>query len=59
MKDAVTFGHGCIGSALARSQVQIALSVVPHLLPTLHLNGPVFAVPNYVIRATPHLPVSR
>lgn len=59
--DHLTFGHGvhsCIGSALARVQVQVALDVVPRLAPSLHLTGPVPEVPSFVIRTTPHLPVA-
>lgn len=58
----VTFGHGihaCIGSALARLQVQIAITAVPRAFPTLHLDGGIAETPNFVIRSTPHLPVAR
>ncbi|MBC8092289.1 MAG: cytochrome P450 [Pseudonocardia sp.] len=60
--ESMTFGrgvHGCIGAALARAQVRIAVSAVPAAFPTLTLSGEVPEVPNYVIRATPRLPVTR
>ncbi len=56
-----TFGHGahaCIGAALARTQVKIAITLVPRAFPKMQLNGPVQEVPNYIIRATPRVPVS-
>lgn len=59
--EAMTFGHGvhrCIGTALARTQVRIVLQVLPRLVPTLHLTGPVQEVPNFIIRTTPRLPAA-
>jgi cytochrome P450 len=54
----LTFGrgvHGCIGTALARVQVQVALEVLPRLAPDLRLAGPVVEMPNFVIRSSPSL----
>jgi hypothetical protein len=50
--------HGCIGTALARAQVLVALQVLPVLAPTLHITAPVIEVPNFVIRSSPHLSVA-
>lgn len=61
LHDPVTFGHGrhvCIGAALARAQIRIAISAVPAAYPRMRLAGDVAEVPNYIIRATPHLPVT-
>ncbi len=58
--DPVTFGHGihvCVGTALARLQVRIAISAVPRAYPQLQLDGSVAEVPNFMFRATRALPV--
>jgi cytochrome P450 len=60
--DTLTSGHGihaCIGAALARTRVRIALSAVPRAFPALRLAGEVGETPNFVIRSTPHVPVAR
>lgn len=62
IRDSVTFGHGihaCIGSALARLQVRIAITAVPRAFPGLRPAGEVAETPNFVIRSTPHVPVAR
>ncbi len=62
IRDSVTFGHGihaCIGAALARLQVRIAITAVPRAFPDLRLAGDVAETPNFIIRSTPHLPVAR
>ncbi|WP_380164800.1 cytochrome P450 [Jannaschia sp. R86511] len=59
--DPLTFGrgtHGCIGTALARTQVHVALQVLPRLAPTMHLTAPATEVPNFIIRSSPHLGVA-
>lgn len=61
-KDAVTFGHGihvCIGAALARAQIKIALTAIPRAYPQLRLAGDTFEVPNHLLRITPVIPVTR
>jgi cytochrome P450 len=61
-RDSVTFGHGthaCIGAALARLQIRIAISATPRACPTLRLAGEVAETPNFVIRSTPQLHVCR
>lgn len=62
IRDSLTFGHGihaCIGAALARLQVRIAITALPRAYPDLRLVGEVAETPNFVIRSTPHVPVAR
>ena len=61
-RESVTFGHGihaCIGAALARLQLRIALTAVPRAHPALRLDGVVAETPNFTIRSTPRVPVTR
>jgi cytochrome P450 len=58
----LTFGHGrhvCIGAALARTQVVLALTALPRAHPGLRLAGPVRELPNHFLRTTPELLVTR
>ena len=62
IKEQMTFGHGrhvCIGAALARAQITLAITALPRTHPRLRLVGGVSELPDHVLRATPELLVTR
>lgn len=62
IKEQMTFGHGrhvCIGAALARAQITLAITALPRAHPGLRLTGEVSELPNHFLRTTPELPVTR
>ena len=62
VREQVTFGHGrhvCIGAALARAQIALAVTALPSAHPGLRLAGEVSELPNHFIRTTQPLTVTR
>ena len=62
IKNQMTFGHGrhvCIGAALARAQITLAITALPRAQPGMRLSGEVSELPNHFLRMTPELPVTR
>lgn len=58
----LTFGYGahyCAGRLLAETQIRIALQAAIRLQPTLKPIGPVFEVPNHLLRINPVILVNR
>jgi cytochrome P450 len=62
IREQLTFGHGrhvCIGAALARAQITLAITALPRAQPGMRLSGEVSELPNHFLRMTPELPVTR
>ena len=56
----LTFGHGhhfCLGAALARLELRLALSALLRRLPDLHVAAPPTWKPNISDRSPAHIPV--
>jgi cytochrome P450 len=62
IKQQMTFGYGrhvCIGAALVRAQLTLAITALPRAHPGLRLADDVAELPNHFNRTTPALPVVR
>lgn len=50
--------HACIGAALARLELQVALATLRERFPGLHLTGEVIWQPNPAVRAPERVPLA-
>jgi cytochrome P450 len=62
IREQMTFGHGrhvCVGAALARARVTLAITALARAQPGLRLVDDVPELPDHFLRTTPTLSVAR